>query len=116
MEIASVFIVVCSIALLVAIAYLVWGHLADKTGWISDGLQKGDLYSLIDVASGMRPNGLSDDQALRLRMRGFVRELDNGRYRATFKGRLALRLKRTARKRAARAGNEARRGGEGAGV
>ena len=116
MEITSVVIFVCSVALVGAIVYSIWCRVADSNRWTSDGLQRGDLFSLIDVASGMRPNGLTDDQAFRLGRRGFVRELQNGQFRATFKGRVALRLRATAGKRGVRADNGERRGGEGAGV
>jgi hypothetical protein len=58
--------------------------------WISRDLRHGDLYSLRDVASGLRPDGLSPDQADRLGARGFVRMNEKGLFKATFKGRLAL--------------------------
>ena len=45
----------------------------DAQGWISKDLKRGDLYALIEVASGARPNGLSHDQAHRLEARGMVR-------------------------------------------
>jgi hypothetical protein len=108
----SEIIFVCSVALVGAIAYLIWGRVASSSGWTSDGLHSGDLYALIDVASGLRPNGLTDDQALRLNMRGFVREMDNGQFRATLKGRLALRLRRSARRRAARVEAKSQQSGE----
>ncbi len=38
----------------------------DAQTWISRDLSRGDLYSLVDVASGLRPDGLSRDQANRL--------------------------------------------------
>ena len=111
MEFTSVLILVCSIALLAAILYSLWTYAA-LSSWTSDGLQRGDLFSLIDVASGFRPNGLSDDQAYRLRLRGFVRDLDNGHFHVTLKGRLALRLRRTARRRPQRAGTRLHQSGE----
>ena len=111
MEFTAVLILVCSIALFAAILYSLWTYAA-LSSWTNDGLQRGDLYSLIDVASGVRPNGLSDDQACRLRTRGFVRDLDSGHFQATLKGRLALRLRRTARKRAQRTEAKVPRSGE----
>ncbi len=65
----------------------------DAQGWIRKDLKRGDLYALVEVASGLRPNGLSRDQARRLQARGMVRSFDNGNYRATLKGRLALRIR-----------------------
>lgn len=65
----------------------------DAQGWIRKDLKRGDLYALIEVASGVRPNGLSRDQASRLQARGMVRGYGNGNYRATLKGRLALRIR-----------------------
>jgi len=62
--------------------YSLWTYAAFSS-WTGDGLQRGDLFSLIDVSSGVRPNGLSDDQAYRLRLRGFVRDLDNGHFHVT---------------------------------
>ena len=61
--------------------------------WISRGLRHGDLYSLRDVASGLRPDGLTPDQADRLGARGFVRTYRKGQFRVTLKGRLALRIR-----------------------
>ena len=61
------------------------------------GLKRGDLHSLADVASGLRPNGLTRDQAARLCARGMVRAYGNGHFRATIKGRLALRARRMSR-------------------
>jgi hypothetical protein len=69
------------------------------TAWLAKGLNPGDLHSLIDVASGLRPNGLSRDQAHRLAGRGMVRVCENGTFRATRKGSLALRLKKWTRRR-----------------
>ncbi|HUI14423.1 MAG TPA: hypothetical protein VL048_13260 [Xanthobacteraceae bacterium] len=62
----------------------------DVQGWIRKDLKRGDLYALVDVASGVRPNGLSPEQAHRLQARGMVRSYGNGNYGATLKGRLAL--------------------------
>jgi hypothetical protein len=69
----------------------------DARAWIGKGLKRGDLYSLVDVASGLRPDGLSRDQARRLQARGMVRVYGDGYYRATLKGRLALRIRQSAR-------------------
>jgi len=33
--------------------------MTNLTAWLAKGLNPGDLHSLIDVASGLRPNGLS---------------------------------------------------------
>jgi hypothetical protein len=71
----------------------------DARAWIAKGLQRGDLHALIDVASGLRPNGLTAGQAARLQARGMVRVSGNGRFRATLKGRLALRIRRMVRQR-----------------
>jgi len=38
MEITSVVIFVCSVALVGAIAYSIWGRLAASSSWTSDGL------------------------------------------------------------------------------
>jgi hypothetical protein len=65
----------------------------DAQGWIRKDLKRGDLYALIEVASGVRPNGLNRDQARRLQARGMVRSYGNGNYRATLKGRLALLIR-----------------------
>ena len=65
--------------------------------WVAKDLKRGDLYSLIDVASGLRPDGLTRDQARRLAARGMIYDYGNGNYRATLKGRLALRLREVAR-------------------
>lgn len=69
--------------------------------WLTQGLRRGDLYSLTDVASGLRPDGLTREQARRLQARGLVRGFDNGTYRATIKGRLALRVRQLTRRGAA---------------
>ncbi len=69
----------------------------DAQAWMRKDLKRGDLYALIEVASGLRPNGLSPDQARRLQARGMVRSFGNGNYRATLKGRLALRIREAVR-------------------
>lgn len=94
----------------VAYAYFMCGLVAlfvvvklmtfDADDWISRGLKRGDLYSVIEVASGVRPDGLTPDQARRLEARGMVRRLGNGRYRATLKGRLALYIRESVRRTA----------------
>jgi hypothetical protein len=71
----------------------------DARSWLTKDLKRGDLHSLVDVASGLRPDGLTDDQADRLMARGMVRASGAGTYCATIKGRLALRIRRTARAR-----------------
>ena len=71
----------------------------DARDWIAKGLKRGDLHSLIDVASGLRPDGLTHDQADRLHARGMVRMCGNGNFRATMKGRLALRIRQMVRRR-----------------
>ena len=45
----------------------------DAQTWTSRGLERGDLHALTDVASGLRPDGLTHDQAGRLQTRGMVR-------------------------------------------
>ena len=82
---------------LVVLAIIVKLLTFDAQDWISRDLKRGDLYALIEVASGVRPNGLSRDQARRLQARGMVRSYGNGNYRATLKGRLALRIRRAVR-------------------
>jgi hypothetical protein len=72
----------------------------DAGDWISRDLKHGDLYSLIEVASGQRPDGLTPDQARRLEARGMVRRSGHGRFRATLKGRLALRIRQAVRRTA----------------
>jgi hypothetical protein len=67
--------------------------------WLGKGLKSGDLYSLKDVASGLRPDALTKDQARRLNARGMVRVLPNGNFRATVKGRMALLLRRYLKKK-----------------
>ncbi len=69
----------------------------DAEAWLTKDLRRGDLYALIDVASGLRPDGLTRDQARRLAARGMVRPYGNGHFRATVKGRLALRLRSVVR-------------------
>ncbi len=82
---------------LVGLAIIVKLLSFDAQGWISKDLKRGDLYALIEVASGTRPNGLSHDQARRLEGRGMVCGYGNGNYRATLKGRLALRIRQAVR-------------------
>lgn len=72
----------------------------DASDWISRGLKRGDLYSLIEVASGLRPDGLTPDQAGRLEARGMVRPYGKDRFRATLRGRLALFLRQALRRTA----------------
>ncbi|MDR3420962.1 MAG: hypothetical protein P4L80_06935, partial [Xanthobacteraceae bacterium] len=70
----------------------------DAPAFITRDLSRGDLYSLVDVASGLRPDGLNRDQADRLMARGMVRAY-SGNFRATMKGRLALLLRQKVRQR-----------------
>jgi hypothetical protein len=70
----------------------------DAEAWMARDLKRGDLYSLVDVASGLRPDGLTREQAHRLIARGLVRSR-GGNFRATLKGRLALRVRQTLRQR-----------------
>jgi len=69
----------------------------DTDTWLTRGLRRGDLYSLSDVASGLRPDGLTRDQARRLEARGMVRGYGNGNFRATLKGRIALHIRQIIR-------------------
>ncbi|HEX4408915.1 MAG TPA: hypothetical protein VH206_09085 [Xanthobacteraceae bacterium] len=69
----------------------------DAHTWMAKGLKRGDLHALIDVASGLRPDGLTRDQAQRLQARGLVRHYRGNAYRATTKGRFALVLRQMAR-------------------
>jgi len=85
---------------LVALFVIVKLTTFDAGDWISRGLNRGDLYSLIEVASGLRPDGLTPAQARRLEARGMVRRHGNGQFRATFKGRLALRIRRVVQRTA----------------
>ena len=62
--------------------------------WLAKGLKRGDLHSLRDVASGLRPDGLTEGQAHRLGARGMVRDLPNGHFRVTARGKLALLIRR----------------------
>lgn len=71
----------------------------DAESWLTSGLRRGDLYSLSDVASGLRPDGLNRDQAHRLQIRGMVRGCGNGNFRATIRGRVALRMRQVIRGR-----------------
>ncbi len=82
---------------LVVLAIIVKLLTFDAQDWISRDLKRGDLYAMIEVASGVRPNGLSRDQGRRLQARGMVRSYGNGNYRATLKGRLALRIRQAVR-------------------
>jgi hypothetical protein len=70
----------------------------DPQAWIGRGLRRGDLYSLVDVASGLRPNGLTRDQAERLVARGMVRPR-GGNFRTTMKGRTALLIRQMVHRR-----------------
>ena len=83
--------------LLAVILRLIAGF--DVQAWVTKGLKRGDLHSLVDVASGLRPNGLTPDQAQRLQARGMARPYGNGNFRATIKGRLALYIRRKVRER-----------------
>lgn len=85
----------CGLVLLAIIVRLMSRF--DANTWLTQGLRRGDLYSLCDVASGLRPDGLTRGQAHRLRARGMVRGFDNGTFRATIKGRLALRVRQLIR-------------------
>lgn len=85
---------------LVVLAIVVTSMTFDAGAWISRGLERGDLYALIDVASGLRPNGLTRAQAQRLQARGMVRPYGKENFRATLKGRLALHLRRSVRRTA----------------
>ncbi len=69
----------------------------DAEAWLTTDLRRGDLYALIDVASGLRPDGLTPGQARRLEARGMVRIYGERHFRATLKGRLALRLRSAVR-------------------
>jgi hypothetical protein len=69
----------------------------DAHAWMARGLKRGDLHALIDVASGLRPDGLTRGQAERLAARGMVRRYGAGAYRATAKGRVALFLRNVVR-------------------
>jgi hypothetical protein len=85
----------CGIVALAIIVGLIFTF--DAKAWITKDLKRGDLYALIDVASGLRPDGLRRDQASRLQARGMVRAYGNGHYCATIKGKLALRLRQAIR-------------------
>ena len=86
--------VACTLVILAIIAKLLT---FDAQDWISRDLKRGDLYALIEVASGVRPDGLTPDQARRLQARGMARSYGNGNYRATLKGRVALRIRQAVR-------------------
>jgi hypothetical protein len=75
----------------------------DAQTWTSKDLERGDLYALTDVASGLRPDGLTHDQACRLQARGMVRPYGNGRFRATWRGRMALRMRQKVRQQSGNA-------------
>lgn len=90
----------CFITGLVALFVVVKLTTFDADDWISRDLKPGDLYSLIDVASGLRPDGLTANQARRLEARGMVRPYGRGQFRATLKGRLALLIRQTVRRTA----------------
>ena len=83
---------------LVVLAIIVTLLTFDAEAWITRDLKRGDLYALIEVASGVRPDGLTRDQAYRLEARGMVRAYGNGNFRATIKGRLALRVREAVRR------------------
>ncbi|HXW41571.1 MAG TPA: hypothetical protein VEK75_10230 [Xanthobacteraceae bacterium] len=72
----------------------------DARSWIARDLKHGDLHALIDVASGLRPDGLTEGQARRLQARGMVRPYGQGQFRATLKGRLALLIRQFIRRTA----------------
>ena len=86
----------CGFVLLAIIINLVSRF--DAQRWITRDLRRGDLYALIEVASGVRPDGLTIDQADRLKARGMVR-VDGRHFRATLKGRFALLLRQLFRQR-----------------
>lgn len=72
----------------------------DANDWLSRDLKRGDLYALSEVASGLRPDGLTPDQARRLEARGMARPYGNGQFRATLRGRLALLIRQSVRRTA----------------
>ena len=74
-----------------------WVTKFNPNAWIAKGLKRGDLHSLIDVATGLRPDGLTQSQFERLHDRGLVRPLGLGHYRATLKGKLVLLIRRLMR-------------------
>ena len=82
---------------LLAIAVNLWMRF-DAQAFIGRDLKRGDLYSLVDVASGLRPDGLTRDRAGRLIARGMVRRY-GGNFRATMKGRAALALRQYVHRR-----------------
>ncbi len=88
-------VVACGFVVLAIVANLAMRF--DAEAWLAKDLRRGDLYALIDVASGLRPDGLTRDQARRLEARGMVRAYGKGYFRATLKGRLALRLRSAVR-------------------
>ncbi len=88
-------IVACGFVVLAIVANLAMRF--DAEAWLTKDLRRGDLHALIDVASGLRPDGLTPGQARRLEARGLVRAYGKGHFRATVKGRLALRLRSAVR-------------------
>jgi hypothetical protein len=83
---------------LLAIIFHVMSRFDART-WSSKDLERGDLHALIDVASGLRPDGLTHDQARRLEARGMVRPYGSGKFHVTWRGRLALRMRQRIRQR-----------------
>jgi hypothetical protein len=87
-------LLMCGLIVLAMIAVLLT---FDARSWVTKDLKPGDLYALIEVASGVRPDGLTPTQARRLQARGMASPHGNGNYRATLKGRLALRVRQAVR-------------------
>jgi hypothetical protein len=98
MSVGGLAYIACGVA--VAVVAVVVFMKFDAEAWIAKDLKRGDLHALIEVASGVRPDGLSREQARRLAARGMVRGYGNGNYRATIKGRLALRVRQAIRQTA----------------
>ncbi len=88
-------VIVCGLVVLASLVNVALRF--DAEAWLARDLRRGDLYALIDVASGLRPDGLTREQARRLEARGMVRVYGKGHYRATLKGRVALRLRSVVR-------------------
>jgi len=86
----------CAIGIVVVVGFG-WVTKFGPHAWITKGLKRGDLHSLTDVATGLRPDGLTQSQFYRLQARGLARDIGGGQYRATFKGKLALLIRRIAR-------------------
>lgn len=84
----------CGLAALLVIVKLT----TNASGWVSRGLKSGDLYALVEVASGLRPDGLTPNQARRLEARGMIRPYGQDCFRATLKGRLALLIRQAVRR------------------